>query len=75
MQHTILAVIRPGEQSGFVAECAELRAVTQGASLDEAVENLRELVALALEGEDLAELGYTPQPVMLVTMEVEPAVA
>lgn len=75
MQHTIQAVIRRGDQSGFVAECSELNAVTQGASLDEVVENLREVVGLALEGEDLARLGYSPQPVIVVTLEVEPAVA
>ncbi|MEX0781418.1 MAG: type II toxin-antitoxin system HicB family antitoxin [Dehalococcoidia bacterium] len=57
MQHTIHAVIRPGEQSGFVAECSELNAVTQGSSLDEVVHNLREVVGLALEGEDLARRG------------------
>ena len=74
MQH-IHATIRRGDESGFVAECSELRAVTQGADLDEVVENLREVVALALEGEDLGRLGYAPTPVILVTMEVEPAVA
>jgi predicted RNase H-like HicB family nuclease len=75
VQHTIHAVIRRGEQSGFVAECSELNAVTQGSSLDEVVENLREVVGLALEGEDPARLGYVASPVVVVTMEVEPAVA
>jgi len=36
---------------------------------------LREVVALALEGEDLAELGFAPSPVIVVTFELEPAVA
>jgi predicted RNase H-like HicB family nuclease len=75
MQHTISAFIRPGEQSGFVAECPELSAVTQGASLDEVVANLREVVGLALDGEDLAQLGFAANPVSVVTMELEPAVA
>jgi predicted RNase H-like HicB family nuclease len=57
LQHTIKAVIRPGEQSGFVAECVEIPVVTQGATLDEVSANLREAVALHLEGEDLNELG------------------
>lgn len=56
-----------------MAECAELHAVTQGATLDEAAENLREVVALALEGEDLAALGPVPAPVIVVTLELEPA--
>ncbi len=73
MRHTIHAVIRPGEQSGYVAECPELSAVTQGSSLDEAAKNLREAIALALEGENLAELGLAPAPVIVVTFELETA--
>jgi predicted RNase H-like HicB family nuclease len=44
-----------GERSGYVAECLELTVVTQGATLDEVVQNLQEAVALHLEGEDLQE--------------------
>jgi len=75
MQHTVYAFIRPGDESGFVAECPQLRAVTQGADLDEVVANLREVVGLALDGENLVELGLTANPVILVSMELEPAVA
>ena len=52
LQHTIKAVIRPGEQSGFVAECVEIPVVTEGATLDEVAANLREAVALHLEVQD-----------------------
>ena len=41
-QRTIKAVIRPGEQSGYVAECMEIPVVTQGATLDEVTHNLQE---------------------------------
>ena len=75
MQHTVQAFIRPGNESGFVAECPQLHSVTQGGDLDEVVDNLREVIALALAGEDLAELGFAERPVVLVTMELEPAVA
>jgi predicted RNase H-like HicB family nuclease len=74
-QHMIKAVIRPGEQSGYVAECVELGAVTQGATLDEVAANLREVVGLALEGQDLRSLGLAPDPVILVNLQLEPAVA
>lgn len=67
MQHTVQAIIRPGDQRGFVAECPQLHAVTEGADLDETVANLREVVALALEGEDLAELGFSERPVIALT--------
>ena len=60
LQHTIKAVIRPGEEHGYVAECVEIAVVTQGATLDETVANLREAVQLHLEGEDLADFGLAP---------------
>ena len=58
-----------------MAECPELRTVTQGATLDEVAANLRAVVALALEDESLAEIGLAPEPVIIATIELEPAVA
>ncbi len=75
LQRTVQAVVRPGEESGYIAECHGLHAVTQGATLDEVVANLREVVALAFEGEDLAEMGLAPSPIVVVTLELEPVVA
>ena len=72
LQHTIKAVIRPGDESGFVAECVEIAVVTQGATLDETIANLREAIQLHLEGEDLAEMGLAANPTVVVTMELEP---
>ena len=71
LQHTIKAVIRPGEQSGYVAECVEIPVVTQGATLDETVANLHEAVTLHLEEEDLAALGLAANPTVVMTMELE----
>jgi predicted RNase H-like HicB family nuclease len=75
LQRTIKAVIRPGEQSGYVAECLEIAVVTQGATLDQVTHNLQEAVQLHLEGEDVTELGLIPNPTILVTLELEPAYA
>jgi predicted RNase H-like HicB family nuclease len=75
LQHTIKAVIRRGEESGYVAECLEVGVVTQGETLDEVTRNLQEAVGLHLEGEDLASLGLADSPTLVVTMEVEPAYA
>jgi predicted RNase H-like HicB family nuclease len=72
LQHTVQAIIRPGDQSGYVAECHELHAVTQGATLNEVAANLREVVALALDGEDIASLGFVPSPVIVATFELVP---
>jgi predicted RNase H-like HicB family nuclease len=72
LQHTIKAIVRPGEQSGFVAECVEIPVVTQGATLDETIANSREATGLHLDGEDLAEMGLASNPTVVVTMELEP---
>jgi predicted RNase H-like HicB family nuclease len=68
MNRIIHAHIRRGERL-FVAECHEIAVVTQGETLDEAVENLREATALHLDGEDLAALGLEPDPLLSVTID------
>lgn len=74
-RYTIQAVIYPGDQFGYVAECLNLAVVTQGETLDETVRNLREAIQLHMEGEDLSEMGLAPHPPVLVTMEMEPVYA
>ncbi len=74
-RYTIQAVIYSGEESGYVAECLDLAVVTQGKTLDETVQNLRDAIQLHLEGEDLAEMGLAPNPPVLVTMEMGPVCA
>ncbi len=74
LYHTINAFIRQGE-SYYVAECVEIGVVTQGKTVDETIANLREAVALHLEGEDLAQMGLAPNPALIITMELEPVVS
>ena len=74
-RYTIQAVIYPGDESGYVAECLNLAVVTQGSTLDETVQNLREALQLHLEGEDLAKLGLVPHPPLMVTLEMKPLYA
>ncbi len=71
----ITATIYFGEQNGYVAECEEISVVSQASSLDEVVQNLREAVALHLEGEDPAEFGLVEKPSLIVTFELLPAYA
>ena len=73
-QHTVKAVVRKGERY-YVAECIELAVVTHGKTVDETLANLKEAVALHLEGEDPADFGLVPNPTIVITMELEPAVA
>ena len=72
LQHTIKAVIRSGEESGYVAECLEIPVVTQGENLDAVTRHLQEAVSLHLEGEDLQELGLVENPTILITFEIDP---
>jgi predicted RNase H-like HicB family nuclease len=74
LQHTIKAFIRKGEKY-YVAECLEISVITQGKTLDEAVANLKEAVALHLEGEDPKQFGLAPNPTLIITMEMEPLVS
>jgi predicted RNase H-like HicB family nuclease len=70
MRRTIQVRIFRGD-SKYVAECLDLPIVTQGDTLDELAANIREAVALHLEGEDLSELGLAPDPTILATMELD----
>ena len=58
-----------------MAECVEIAVITQGQTIDETVRNLREAVALHLEGEDAAEFGLRDRPTLVLTMEIEPSYA
>jgi len=50
MTHTFTAVFEPAEEGGFTAFVAELPgAISQGETLDEARENLKEAIQLILE--------------------------
>jgi predicted RNase H-like HicB family nuclease len=68
LRDSVHATVSRGEKS-YVAECWELAVVTQGRTLDEVVFNLREALALHLEGEDLVSLGLTHSPRLVVTYE------
>ena len=56
----------------YIAECIDLPVVTQGKTLDEVVENVKEAVALHLEGEDVKEWDILPDFSVLVNFELEP---
>lgn len=62
LQQNIHAIIRLGEQGGYVAECIEVAVVTQGQTLDEASKNLAEAVGLHLEDEEPADFGLAARP-------------
>jgi predicted RNase H-like HicB family nuclease len=71
-RNVIQIILYPGDESGYVAECVNLPVVTQGATIDETVKNIQEAVALHLEGENLEEIGLSPNAPLIVSMEIEP---
>lgn len=73
LQQTVHGILRPGERSGYVAECVEIAVVTQGKTIDATLKNLQKAVALHLKGEDPSEFGLRSRPTLSVTMELEPA--
>jgi predicted RNase H-like HicB family nuclease len=70
LHHTVKAVIRPGDASGWVAECVDVPVVTQGATLDEITASLQEAVALHLAEEEPEALGFVPDPSIVVILEL-----
>lgn len=71
MKHNVKAFVYP-DNGGYVVECPDVHAVTQGDTLDEAVANLKEVILLALDGEDPSDFGLIANPSILVTIELEP---
>lgn len=68
LRDSLHVTVSRGERA-YVAECWEVAVVTQGRTLDDVVANLREALALHLEGEDLESLGLARSPRLVVTYE------
>ena len=69
LRRTIHAVLFRGDRY-LVADCLEVPVITQGLTVDEALSNLREAVALHVEDEDLEEVGLVRNPTISVTLEL-----
>ena len=70
MKKIIQVRIFKGEQM-YVAECLDLPVVTQAPTLGELAKNLREAIALEIEGEDLSSFGIAPMPSVLASFELD----
>ena len=68
MRPAIHAVVSESEGL-FTAECLEVAVVTQGASLDEILANLREALELFMSGEEYNLLGLEPDPRLVLNFE------
>ena len=70
LRSAIHAVVEESE-GWYVAECLETAVVTQGRSLDETLANLRDALELQLDREELARLGLTLAPRLIVSYETQ----
>ena len=75
MHRTIQAQVYKGDEGWYGAEAVHLNVATQGKTLDETIENLREALSLHLEDEDPAETGIVRDAPLLITFEMEPVYA
>ena len=71
MKRIIQVRIFRGEKY-YVAECFDLPVVTQGATLDELMRNVKEAIDLQLEGENPADFGLAPSASILASYELDP---
>lgn len=68
LRDSVHAVVSRGTNA-LTVECLEVAVVTEGRTLDEAVSNLREALALHFDGEDLGAFGLMASPRLVVTFE------
>jgi len=73
MKRVVQVRIFEGEKLD-VADCLDLAVVTQAATLDELAANLKEAIALHLEGEDVATLGLKAYPAVIASFELDDVV-
>ncbi len=70
MKRNIIQFQITESDGGYVAEGVNVPIVTQGDTLDELTENIREAVGLFVEDEDLSKLGFATDPSVLVNFEL-----
>jgi predicted RNase H-like HicB family nuclease len=70
MKKIIQVYIYKGDKH-YIAECLDLPVVTQGKTLDELTFNLKEAIALQLEGENLADFDLVSQPSISANLELD----
>ena len=69
MTYKFTAVITR-EGKFFVSDCPELGITSQGLTLEEALDNLKEAIQLYLKDEDITSLNLTALSPLVTTVEV-----
>ncbi|OGU58579.1 MAG: hypothetical protein A2X64_04980 [Ignavibacteria bacterium GWF2_33_9] len=69
MKRIINFQISKGEKF-YTANCVELPIVTQGLTLEETIENIKEALSLHLEDEDLSRFDIITHPAVSVNIDL-----
>lgn len=69
MKHIIQVYVSKGDKY-YVAEGMDLPIITQGKTLDELIDNIKEAIELHLEGENLTDFGIASNPSILMNLEL-----
>jgi len=69
IRREVIHAVVYADNEGCTAECLEVAVVTQGSNLDEVVRNLKDALALHLEGEDFAAMGLAERPRLQITID------
>ena len=70
MEKIIKALIYHDGQC-YCAKCFEIDVFTQGKTIDQTIQNLKEAITLHLEGIDPAEYGLAKTPSLLIMFECD----
>jgi len=70
---SVTAIIHKGEKF-YVGECIEVDVVTQGETIDEALKNLKEALALYFEDEDPDRFHLPEEAPLMVRLGVDECV-
>ena len=71
MKNRRFAAVITRESKFFVSDCPELGITSQGLTLDESLENLKEAIRLYFKDEDVSQLPPFDQAPLLTTVEVQ----
>lgn len=74
MSSIIQFTIKKDEDGIYCAKAVDFPIFTEAKTLQELENNIREATELYLEDEDLASLGLSPEPSMLVNFEISRSV-
>ncbi len=69
MKKIIHFIVSKGEKY-YTADCSEFPIITQGLTMDETMQNIKEAVSLHFENEDYNEYGFIENPAISVNVDL-----